>query len=194
MIFTKEVSITLVSVSVGDSVQCKRCFDTGIWLTPAHKVEVCPAVQLGNPHPEPNEASLKLRRAANRLFDRGDVVASQVFELAQILTKFHSEKPCPRRALMNHFFGDTWLTKPDQMRKLHYWIEELRKSWLLPIGGRKSAFSGYWIITDLEDFKEWIKAVMSAPITQLSTVHRLAKHNFPVFAEQMELDFWKDME
>jgi hypothetical protein len=95
---------------------------------------------------------------------------------------------------MNHFFGDTWLTKPDQIRKLHSWIEELRKSWLLPIGGRKSGFSGYWIITDLEDFKEWIKAVMSAPITQLGTVHKLAKHNFPVFAEQMELDFWKDME
>ncbi len=62
------------------------------------------------------------------------------------------------------------------------------------VGSRKQEPSGYWIITDLEDFKEWFDRVKAAPITQLTTIHRVAKANFPVFAEQIEMDFWTDEE
>lgn len=171
---------------------CQRCFDTGIWLTPTNKVEICPNIQLGKPHAEPNQASLLLRRATNRLFHQQFWIHAQVFDLARILTNFDSKTPACRKQLMDVYFADTELSEAHQLRKFHGFIEELRKIWLLPIGSRKVEPSGYWIITDLEDFKGWFNRVKSAPITQLSTIHKVAKFNFPIFAEQMELEFWND--
>lgn len=171
---------------------CQRCFDTGIWLTPTNKVEVCPRVQMREPHAEPNQASLLLRKATNRLFRQQIWIHAQVFDLARILTSYDSNTPAFRKDLMHVYFADTELSEAHQLRKFHGFIEELRKIWLLPIGSRKIEPSGYWIITDLEDFKAWFDRVKAAPITQLSTIHKVAKFNFPIFAEQMELDFWKD--
>jgi hypothetical protein len=172
---------------------CPRCFDSGIWLTPTNKVEVCPRVQLGETHAQPNEASLRLRKATNRLFFRQIWIHAQIFDLARILTNFDSNNPASRKDLMHVFFADTELSEAHRLRKFHGFIEELRKVWLLPIGSRKSEPSGYWIITDLDDFKTWFERVKSAPITQLSTIHKVAKFNFPIFAEQLELEFWNDV-
>ncbi len=172
---------------------CERCFDTGIWLTPRNEVAVCPRVQMREPHCEPNDAALILRRAANRLFQRKLWVNPLCFMLARVLTNYTSAAPCSRVDLFDLFFADTNLLESNKLRKFHSFIEELRSIWLLPIGSRKIEPSGYWMITDLEDFKAWIARVKSAPITQLSTIHRVAKHNFPIFAEQLELEFWNDL-
>ncbi len=179
--------------SVVPATKCQRCFDTGIWLTPTNRVEVCPRVQMREPHSEPNNAALILRRATNRLFDKNLWINSQAFDLARVLTGYTSEKPCSRLHLFDLFFADTNFTENNKLRKFHSLVEELRAVWLLPVGSRKAEPSGYWMITDLEDFKAWVERVKAAPITQLSTVHRVAKHNFPVFAEQIELEFWNDM-
>lgn len=186
------LSIENPFAAVVPSSACNRCFDTGIWLTPTNKVEVCPRVQMREPHAEPNQASLRLRRATNRLFHQQFWIHAQVFDLARILTNFDSKTPACRKQLMDVYFADTELSEAHQLRKFHGFIEELRKIWLLPIGSRKVEPSGYWIITDLEDFKGWFDRVKSAPITQLSTIHKVAKFNFPIFAEQMELEFWND--
>lgn len=175
------------------SKNCPRCFDTGLWLTPRNEVAVCPRVQLREPHAEPNAAALMLRRATNRLFDRQIWINAMAFDLARILTNFTTAEPCHRQHLFDHFYGDTNLGESYKLRKFHSLIEELRAVWRLPIGSRKSEPSGYWIITDLEDFKAWYKRTTAAPITQLSTIHKVAKRNFPIFAEQIELDFWKDI-
>lgn len=173
---------------------CDRCLNTGIWLSPRHEVLVCPRIQmLDKNHAEPNEAALLLRRACNRLFSEKSWMSSQCFELARVLTNYDSKRPCQREWIYDIFFADTNFTEANKLRKFHALIEELRKVWLLPIGSRKSAPSGYWIISDLEDFKQWFAAVKTAPITQLSTIHKVAKHNFPVFAEQIELEFWNDI-
>ena len=174
--------------------QCKRCFDTGIWLTPSNEVWVCPRIQCGDLHAEPNDASLILRRSVNRLFAMHTRIDPMCFDLARILSNFSSETPCSRQAIFDHFFGDTNFTYQNCLRKFHGMIEELRRVWLMPIGSRKKDPSGYWIITDLEDFKAWVNRVKSAPITQLTTIHKVAKHNFPIFAEQLELEFYTDIQ
>ncbi len=179
--------------SVVPQAACQRCFDTGIWLTPKNQVAVCPRVQMRERHNEPNNASLILRRATNRLFDKKLWINSQAFDLARVLTNYTSRKPCSRTSLFELFFADTNFTEANKLRKFHSMVEELRAIWLLPVGSRKCDPSGYWIITDLADFKAWIDRVKSAPITQLTTIHRVAKHNFPVFAEQLELEFYNDI-
>lgn len=174
--------------------RCERCLNTGIWLTPRNEVSVCPRVQCGDPHKEPNEASQILRRSVNRQFEIKSRIDPMCFDLARILTNFSSNEPCVRQEIFDHFFGDTNFSYQNCLRKFHSMVEEIRKVWLLPIGSRKADPSGYWIITDLEDFKDWISRVKAAPITQLSTIHRVAKHNFPIFAEQMEIDFFNDIQ
>lgn len=171
---------------------CPRCFDTGLWLTPRNEVAVCPRVQMKEPHAEPNRASVVLRRATNRLSGSNYHITPQVFDLARLLTNFTTDRPCPRQEIFNTFYGDTNLTYSNQLRKFHALVEELRNVWLLPVGSRKNDPSGYWIITDLDDYKAWYKRTTSAPITLLTTIHKNARHNFPVFAEQVEFEFWKD--
>ena len=173
---------------------CQRCFDTGVWLSPRNEVLVCPRVQLGELHAEPNEASLILRKSANRMFQQKKFIYAFEFELARILTHYSSTFPCHRDLLFEFLFADTNLDERGKLRKFHGFVEALRKVWLLPIGSRKCEPSGYWLITDLKDYKDWLKRTTSAPITQLTTIHRNARFNFPEFAEQLELEFWKDME
>lgn len=172
---------------------CDRCFDTGIWLTPRNEVAVCPRVQMRQPHSEPNAASLILRRSTNLLFEKQIWIHAQAFDLARILTNYTSENPCPRQEIFDTFYCSTTLNYANQLRKFHALVEELQKIWLLPVGARKNEPSGYWVITDLEDFKKWVKHAIAAPITRISTIHRVARHNFPVFAKQIEFEFWNDI-
>jgi hypothetical protein len=172
---------------------CQRCFDTGIWLTPTNDVAECPQkVMLPGSHPQLNAAAEILQRSVRRFKER-NYVMPQTFDLARILSNYTTDEPCARQLIFDLFWQDTNLTEANRRRKLVAMIEELRLKWLLPIGSRKIEPSGYWIITTLEDFKAWFDRVKSAPITQLSTIHKVAKHNFPLFAEQMEIDFWTDM-
>ena len=179
---------------IAPNAACGRCFDTGIWLTPTNAVAVCPNVvnQTMPEHRAANPSAFLMAKAARRLHDRSERINPFAFDLARILTHYSSETPCLRLDLLEFFFADTNLSAPLRLRKFHSLIEELRKIWLLPIGSRKDRPSGYWIITELDDFKAWFERVKAAPVTQLTTIHRVAKHNFPIFAEQMEFEFWND--
>ncbi|MBS1793380.1 MAG: hypothetical protein JSS81_05975 [Acidobacteria bacterium] len=176
------------------SNECQRCFGSGLWLTPRNAVETCPRIQMREPHVEPNAAAQLLRRAVDRIKSRNNWIDPMAFDLARILTNFTTTEPCSRQHLFEHFYGDTNMTEANKLRKFHGLVETLRATWFLPVGSRKQEPTGYWIITDLEDFKEWFERVKAAPITQLTTIHRVARANFPVFAEQIELDFWTDEE
>lgn len=180
--------------SVFPASSCPRCFETGIWLSPRNEVNICPQIQLGLPHDEPNQASLIIRKAANRMLQQKKFIHAFEFELARILTHYDSQKPCSREILFDFFFADTNLDFRSKLRKFHELIESLRKVWLLPVGSRKSEPCGYWIITNLNDYKAWIDRAKSAPITQLSTIHANARFNYPEYAEQLELEFWQDVE
>ncbi|MEO8649161.1 MAG: hypothetical protein ABI539_08350 [Acidobacteriota bacterium] len=171
---------------------CDRCFDLGIWLTPRSGVEVCPNIRVGAPHAEPNEAAVMIRTAAEHLRENKQSVNTQTFDVARLLSKFTSADPCPRQHILKNFFSYLPMTEANQLRKFHAVVEDLRRNWALPVGSRKDAPAGYWIITDLDDFKMWVERAKSAPLTQLTTIHRVAKRNFPVFAEQLEIEFWGD--
>lgn len=167
---------------------CSRCFDTGIILTSENIVKLCPL----EPYHDINDAAHNVRRAVLRIAEMQFWINPQAFDLARLMTNFSTENPCPRNEIFDTFYGDTLFSYQNQLRKFHSLIEELRTVWLLPIGSRKCEPSGYWIITELDDYKLWFKRATSAPITQLSTIHKNARHNFPHFAEQMELEFWED--
>lgn len=169
--------------------KCWECEDTGLWMTPAGTVATCPRVQTGMPHNRPNAAAEMLQRAVTNLTRRKAAINSHLFDVARHLAAGTSKEPCDRDELIRKHFGYT----SNQLRHFHKAIEELRRIWALPVGSRKDPPAGYWIITDLEDFKAWVERSKSAPITQLSTIHHVARRNFPIFAEQMELAFWNDI-
>lgn len=174
------------------SRSCDTCFGTTLVLSPYNVVEPC-LKQLYRNHPLPNEAATILLRSTKLLKEKQIWINPQAFDLARLLTNFDSKKPCPRGEIFDTFYDATVLSYQNQLRKFHALVEELRSIWLLPVGSRKTEPSGYWVITELADFKEWFERVKAAPITQLSTIHRVARHNFPVFADQMELEFYNDI-
>jgi hypothetical protein len=168
--------------------QCVCCRDLGIWLGPSGRPLICPQMQTGAVHNLPGPAASIVQRSIRRLGSRN--VNAHLFDLARHLTRATSEAPCERDEMLRKYFSYT----VSPLRKFHQTIEDLRSSWLLPVGSRKDAPAGYWIITDLADFKDWYERAKAAPITQLATIHRVARANFPVFAEQMEFEFWTDLE
>jgi len=172
--------------------RCTRCYSLGAWLTPKGVITECPNLQLGlADHPVLTDEARAILRAGRHLARRGIIANDLSFRLARSLAlKASSNDPANRDDLIKQHFEWARSTK---LRMLAHHIEELRGLWLLPVGSRKQVPHGYWIITDERDFKEWVTRSMAAPIRQLTTIHACARANFPVFAEQLELNFWTDM-
>lgn len=168
---------------------CIVCADTGVWMNPHGLIVGCPNRQVTRHNP-PGPAGSVFNRSAKRIADRGQHVNAKAFDVAKFLTGFTSRVPCDRKFLIDTHFSYS----ASSLRNLHSTIEELRRVWLLPVGSRKDAPAGYWIITEMNDFAEWVERSKSAPITQLTTIHRVAKANFPVFAEQLEIEFYNDIQ
>jgi hypothetical protein len=180
------VSDTLFDISP----LCERCHGIGLWREPNGNIVVCPEIRLMKPHAQPNAAATVLRRSVELLKFRNVPINALDFDIAKSLVAYDTKQPCERDTLLGRHF--TWARNP--LRHFHAAIEVLRATWLLPVGSRKQAPSGYWIITELDDFADWVRRSKSAPIKQLSTIHAVAKANFPVFAEQLELEFWSDIQ
>ncbi len=172
---------------------CSRCRDLGLWMEPNGFVQPCPSsLDASTGHRDQTPSGKMIQRAIELLREKKLPVTSQVFQIAITIAQFSTETPCSRENLLSTFFTYLPMTHANQLRKFHSVIEELRKVWLLPVGSRKDTPSGYWIITDQKDFEEWFQRSKAAPITQLTTIHRVAKRNFPIFAEQLELEFFND--
>lgn len=167
---------------------CDRCAAFGLYISPRGYVELCPKIQLGNEHPVPNPAAMVVKRL---LYKTGQRPNQHLFAIArEIALLGTAENPvCRDRLITNHFD----FAQNDKLRLFHRSIELLRANWLLPVASRKMAPAGYWISVDCEDFSEWVGRAKSAPFTQLSTIYRLAKANFPIFAQQLELEFISDL-
>jgi hypothetical protein len=176
----KQVETPLFEAASHGRYNCHRCQDLGIWIAPQGDVQICPVIRTGGKHDEPKPAAQLVQRAVQSLRERNQVINSQSFNLARVLTYYSSSDPCPREDLIDMFFRYLPMSEKFTLR--------------LPVGSRKVQPCGYWIITDEADFKEWFERTKAAPITQLTTIHKVAKLNFPIFAEQMELDFWNDID
>ena len=168
--------------------RCERCRDTGVWLTPMGVINECPKLQLSlDDHVRANDAAQMILRAGRHLSYRGIVANPLAFEVAVALTRHSTLEPCTRQELIDRHFQ--WATTKSFKREVCITVEQLRSVWLLPVASRKQEPHGYWIATEEADFKRWVDRAKSAPLTQLSTIHAVARANFPVFAEQLELEF-----
>lgn len=167
---------------------CTICHDTGVWMNPHGSIVRCP--QPSGQHLAQMPGAVVFERAALGLARRNAPVNAKAFEVGRFLSRYTAGEPCPRVRLVDAHFNYS----PSSVRNLQATIEELRRVWLLPVGSRKSEPSGYWIITDLNDFAAWVERSKSAPIQQLSTIHRVARANWPHFAEQLELEFWNNIQ
>ena len=173
--------------------ECDRCFGIGLRIHPEGYVEQCPTLQLGDPHRELSLEAARIVRAVEVL-ERQRLIADTIhFEVARTLAQYSSDKPCSARELSDRLFSYV-LSDENRRRAVTLAIRFLRDTWLLPVGSRKHAPSGYWIIVSEADFRDWFERAKAEPITTLSTIFRLAKANWPEFAEQIELDFWQDIQ
>lgn len=175
---------------------CDRCLGLGKVIAPSGIVATCPTIIMRGRDHYLSPAGHIISRAVDRLQSLGAVADATSFEIARTLSRHSRELPCSRRELIDRHFD--YVSGPDapsrdehRRRAVSKAIESLRNEWRLPVCSRKDRPSGYWIATGVEDFAEFFDRACREPITHLSTLHRMAKANWPVFAEQIELDFWE---
>lgn len=161
--------------------KCYNCFDSG--LVNNHKIlgVITRCINCyGDLFFSP--AAMKFQVVVMDLQQREKEIDDALFFLAQTLTPFTTTKPVSRLYLQR------WLKHNDE-RTTKKLIERLRTEWLLPIGSRKHEPMGHWIITDANDFTAWQRDFRKSAITQLTTLHRVGKANFPELAGQTKMDF-----
>lgn len=164
--------------------KCFACYDFGLAFG-RQGISTCWRLRAGAPHAEPNAAALVAHRAIERAQIVRQPIDEHTFDFVRALTAYTSEQPARREALIERHFS--W--SPNAVRKLADVIEVLRKIWLLPVGSRKDAGGGYWIITTEADYREWFERAATAPKTQLATIWANARRNFPDLAGQLYLEF-----
>lgn len=170
--------------------RCFDCGDLGLILGTDGSLKRCWRLGTGVPHNQPTPAGTVVASALENLRRDGHLVNAHDLDVAKTLMRYTSVLPAKKERIIEGHFAYS----ASSLRLFHSAIERLRREWLLPVGSRKERPAGYWIITEIDDFAAWVERAKSAPITQLTTIHRVAKRNFPLFAEQMELDFWNDIE
>lgn len=169
--------------------RCFECQDIGFIVKQDGSVIACWRAAQGAEHNAPNDAA-QLMALRVEIMAANKIKPLEIdYRVAAMLTQHTTAYPADRVRLVEAFFGYTH----DKKRQLAKVIERLKEVWLLPIGSRKEPPSGYWICTTLDDFAECVARAKSAPITQLTTIHRMARANFPVLAEQLGLEFWSDI-
>jgi hypothetical protein len=173
---------------------CPNCWNSGLVFSPSKTIQVCPRIQM-NPKAHPiNSASRFIQKASTFLNDRVIALNELQFDLARILCNFTSSRPIKCRELEQYFLGFTALDAEAKRRKILAMVSDLKGKWNLPVGSSRSAPEGFWMISTLEEFKEQVKRDSSQPITSLTTIHSVARRCFPEFAEQMQLDFFENVE
>lgn len=177
---------------VWQPTNCDRCFRIGLRISPQGAVEQCPTLQMKDPHVELSPEGQRIVRAVETLRRRKLEPDTIHFDVARSLAQYDTHRPCSSRELIDRHFS--YVAGAENRRRLvTKAVRFLREIWFLPVASRKEAPMGYWIATDLDDFKAYFERASAEPVTTLSTIHRMARANWPEFAEQMEIDIWKDM-
>lgn len=171
-------------------VTCELCFGIGLRHRPTGGIEECPALQLGSEHCDLSEEGKRICRAVEVMRRRKLDVDPIHFDVARSLAQFSTDKPCSSHELGQRHFS--YKDGEDRRRLVTKNIKFLRDIWFLPVASRKEKPMGYWISVTEQDFRKYVERATNEPISTLSTLHRMAKANWPEFAEQMEIDVWKD--
>lgn len=169
------------------TLRCFNCNDLGFELTSEPAVRDCWRLnfQNGVVHNLPIRGAAMIRRSVERLISLRQPIHPHTLSVVTFLSRFTSENPVAGGELVSRFFSHS----SEPLRELARCIEILRAEWLLPIGSRRSKPAGYWLITDRDDFQTWVSVARHAPLTQLRTIYRAAKFNFPGAETQLQFDF-----
>lgn len=173
---------------------CPMCWNSGLKMTPAKTIQCCPALQIKSDSHPVNYSAKSIHRATEWLNERFIAMNELQFDLARILSNFTATSPVKCRDLEQYFLGFTALDSESRRRKILKSIHDLKDGWQLPVGSSRKPPEGFWLISTLEDFKRQVIVDKSQPITSLSLIHKVARRNFPIFAEQLELDFFGNVE
>lgn len=179
------------SAFVWKPTTCASCFGIGLRHKPQGGIERCPTLTLGHEHCELSEEGKRICRAVEVLRRRKLEPDAVHFDIARTLALYDTLRPCSSRELIDRHFS--YVDGAENRRRLvTKAMRFLRDIWFLPVCSRKDAPAGYWISVTEDDFKAYVERATREPITFLSTIQRMAKANWPEFAEQMEIDIWKD--
>lgn len=173
--------------------ECGWCFRIGYRIAPQGGVERCPTLVMGEPHVDITPEGEAISRAIRRVNEIKLPPDPLHFDIARTIAKIGSTKsPCKSGDLIERHFS--YVIGPENRRRLVTRnVQFLRDIWRLPLCSRKDAPAGYWISVDAEDFGQWVKTAANEPITRHATIRRVARANWPQFAEQMELDFVSEL-
>lgn len=160
---------------------CSVCFETNLILSQGR-----PRSCAGHQPFEETRAVRLFREAVEKQMVENQGVNQNLFLMAQFLTLFDAENPCPRRLLETQFLG--FDVPSSNEREIKKRVETLRRDWLLPVGTDKHG-GGYWIIVDVSDFLRWHKQNLGGALTQIRTNYRVFRANFLEMAGQSTLHF-----
>lgn len=168
-------------------MNCPRCLDFGLWLTPQGIIAECPKLQLRLNDHAPLSAVAEIVRRAGLALARRDyrIIRRNDFVVAQLICEGTPNAPVSRQRLLHRC---EW-TGSQQVRHLHAAVEELRGEWHLPIGSRKSEPYGYWMCRTSAEMQAWARSAWSAPVKQIRNIRNAMKANFPELLTQPEFDF-----
>jgi hypothetical protein len=161
---------------------CPVCWDTGVWWTPTQGFQGCVeshAVEFSAP-------ALRLAATLWQRIEKKQAVEPQVFQLARHCVHARLESPVPSHRLEA-------LLRATR-REINAWVEELRDEWVLPIGSRRAAPSGYYWMTSAAEYIAWSRVYRAQAIRSLVIMHRLGQHNYPELAGQTAFDFTQEVE
>jgi hypothetical protein len=179
-----------MTVDSSPFLRCFACGDLGVELDASGVPRTCWRMRAGAPHNELSPAARTVDRALTVLRIEKRTVDPHLLDVVRLLAQHSSLDPCRRDAIIERHFSFS----PSALRVFHTAVEHLRRVWLLPVASRKEPPAGYWISVDPDDFAAYIARAKASPLTQLTTVYRLARRNFPLLAEQFEFEFWNDIE
>lgn len=182
---TKDALSEALAAARAVAVECRYCPDTNMLFSGSGKGAITGCMMCRSSKETRNAAANKLARAAFFRMQHDLEINQTDFEIARLLTLYTSDQPIKREII------DRYASTDERATKKH--IENLRDEWLLPIGSRKTPPYGHWIIVEKNDYLRWEAEARRSPLTQLSTLWRLRKANFPEFAGQTELDFAQEI-
>jgi hypothetical protein len=124
-----------------------------------------------------DRAARMVNEAAGRLQNIDGFFDPELHSLAMTLTSYTRTSPLSGKELQGRLNCDERTVKSR--------IAELRTRWALPIGSVRATPGGYFFITELEEFRAWVRSFTKQPLDELRTVRALARRHFPELSGQL---------
>lgn len=167
---------SLAASANGDA--CPECSDTGIAMQLYGPSECKVCAYKERPF---NPTARRIHDCVLELIARGTKIDAQLWEVARALAHSSFDAPVPGEKLQAKL-GIDRRTLSDRMKRL-------RDEWFLPALATRQKPTGYYVATRPEHFELWRRHTYGQAMSELVTLYRLQRSNFPELAGQQTLDF-----